>query len=189
MTLFYILVAASLITGSIVWFLIKGKISGSIKLFLIGLSFIAIGLFISYKSALKIELVVGKKHQFSETKGVVLKKYIAGERAFHPEIIYQFKLDSVIYKDSTTMDPPMFGGKRKKYDVARTILEDFEIGDSVNVIYNPASPKESYLKLSVKWNQFVILFFGYLLISAGILFLLLFLIRAKNISASTESAV
>jgi len=101
---------------------------------------------------------------------IIVKSEIVGERAIRPQIEYVYQVDSINYTGETDLDVPMFGGKRKKYDVARESIKDFQVGDTISIFYNPVNPEQSFLKWQIRWNVFGKLGFGFLLLLAGIFF-------------------
>ena len=101
---------------------------------------------------------------------IIVKSEIVGERAIRPQIEYVYQVDSINYTGETDLDVPMFGGKRKKYDVARESIKDFQVGDTIRIFYNPVNPEQSFFKLQIKWNVFGKLGFGFLLLLTGIFF-------------------
>ncbi len=134
-------------------------------------------------SALGVWLVLHQTAQLREwsvvrvwpsVDGVVVASRVAGERAFHPEIVYEYSVAGSTYRDSTSFDTPSFGGRSSKRNVAEAIVANFPVGSPVRVHYDPALPSRSLLRITPDWSHFgkiglggVLLGVGLFLIAAG----------------------
>ena len=105
-------------------------------------------------------------------EGTIVVSEIVGERAIRPRIVYAYTLGDSTYRSESTLDAPMFGGKRKKYDVAEELVSQYPVGSPVTVFYNPDSITQSTLAPSVEWNVYGKLGLGILLFVLGLLGLL-----------------
>lgn len=113
----------------------------------------------------------GAKSSNSHTKGVVISSKVVGKRAIRPEVIYRFDVieyelsndtngsvinfkfvDSNRYIDTTSLNPPMFGGKRKKLDVAEKLVAEYPAGKEVVVFYDQGNPQESFITHQITWD-------------------------------------
>lgn len=126
------------------------------------------------------------KFAYPHTQGVIESSEIIGDRAFRPLITYRFTVTDSTYTAQTSLAPPMFGGKRKKYDVAHVLTDQYPAGDTVRVYYNPQNPDESYLELHVPWEVYGQLSFGVILFLIGLVGLLF--VRLKQTTASESSS-
>lgn len=85
---------------------------------------------------------------WSAVPGVITDSRVVGQRAFRPEIVYEYTVDERIYRDSTSLDPPGFGGRNAKRDAAEGVSSEYPIGKSVIIHYNPVDPSDSRLKIT-----------------------------------------
>jgi hypothetical protein len=111
-----------------------------------------------------------QKKAWIVSDAIIIKSEIVGERAIRPQIEYVYQVDHLNYTGETDLDVPMFGGKRKKYDVARESIKNFQVGDTISIFYNPVNPEQSFYRWQIKWNVFGKLGFGFLLLLTGIFF-------------------
>lgn len=99
--------------------------------------------------------------------GEVISSKVAGQRAYHPRVIYQYNVDGIMYTDSSDLRAPGFGGKRKRLEVAERLVAQYRKGDMVEVHFNRKRPEDSYLGSSLRWGTFGRLGFGLTLYLAG----------------------
>lgn len=105
--------------------------------------------------------------RWPSVSGIVTESGLVGERAIRPALVYQYVVDSITYSGQTTLQAPMFGGKRKKYDVAHTLVEKYPVGAAVEVYYNPDSVAQSTLITSSPWSVYGQLAVGVTLMLIG----------------------
>ncbi len=86
--------------------------------------------------------------------GVVIESAVAGQRAIHPRVVYEYAVAGVTYVSESDLQAPMFGGKRKKYDVAKELVAEYPVGRAVTVHYDPDSAACSVLIAEVPWNVY-----------------------------------
>ena len=150
----------------------KNKVIIIKPLFLIALLVFPISTFLLFVQFVEFENREAHK-SWPTTEGAIIESKIVGERAIRPQIIYQYKVDSVLYIDTSSLNAPMFGGKRKKHDVARALIADYPVGKKLIVSYDTVNPRNSEIVDSVTWDVLAkIGFYGFLiLISAFCLML------------------
>lgn len=110
-----------------------------------------------------------KLRGWSTAAGTIVDSRVIGVRAFRPEIVYQYQVDSVTYRDSTSLDPPGFGGRNSKHDAAGKVASEYPAGKSVTIHYDPTNPSKSLLKITAPWSVYGRLGFGAFLFGAGLL--------------------
>lgn len=108
-----------------------------------------------------------------EIDGEIISSEILGERSFYPEIIYVYYYDNIKYTDTTNLNIPGFGGKRKRYEVAREHISLYNVGDTIKIYIDRKHPENSSLTHSVKWSVFGQFSFGCLLLFIGFLMILM----------------
>ncbi|UCD62762.1 MAG: DUF3592 domain-containing protein [Candidatus Zixiibacteriota bacterium] len=101
--------------------------------------------------------------------GRVVGSRVIGERAIRPEITYEYAVDGVTYRGVTDLGVPMFGGKRKKYDVAEKLAAQYPVGGPVVVYYDPDSTGRSTLTRRLGWDVWGKLSVGLVLCFLGLL--------------------
>jgi hypothetical protein len=101
-------------------------------------------------------------------KACIVKAEITGGRDYRPEITYHYLVDGKEYTGVSDLQAPGFGGKRKRHDAAKGLLEQYRLGDSIDVTYNPARPEESTLMPRPTWDLYVKLSTGLLLFTVGL---------------------
>ncbi|PWB76240.1 hypothetical protein C3F09_00760 [candidate division GN15 bacterium] len=109
--------------------------------------------------------------------GVILTSRVAGDRAIHPEIVYQYTVADTTYRDSTGFDTPSFGGKSVKEDESEAIVAMFPSGAKVRVHYDPQAPARSRLRVSPDWSIYGKIGLGGVLLGLG--FFLIVAARSK----------
>lgn len=102
------------------------------------------------------------------TTGYIVEIAIEEGRTFRPECVYRYTIDNEEYTGSSHLGAPGFGGKRKRYDVASNLIEQFQPGDSIDVFYDPDQPSESTLSPSVSWDVYVKLATGALVFTIAL---------------------
>ncbi len=104
---------------------------------------------------------------WSRVTGIVINSEIAGKRAFHPEITFRYAVNGHVYDFKTDLGTPGFGNKRSRLDTAERIIRDYQIGDSVNVYYDPSDPVRATLRTGPPWHAFVKLGLGIIVLIMG----------------------
>lgn len=99
--------------------------------------------------------------------GYIVEVAIEEGRTYRPECVYRYAVNNVEYTGNSHLGAPGFGGKRKRYDVASSLIEQFKPGDSVDVFYDPEQPSESTLSPAVSWDVYVKLATGALVFMIG----------------------
>ncbi|MEW6412911.1 MAG: DUF3592 domain-containing protein [Candidatus Zixiibacteriota bacterium] len=121
-------------------------------------------------AAIEIETLLINREVTSwpTTTGIVVEAKVVGERAIRPRIVYQYRVDSVIYQGESSLNAPMFGGKRKKYDVAQELVRQYDVGHHVTVHFNPDSVSQSVIAPVITWAIYGRLAFGVTICMLGL---------------------
>jgi hypothetical protein len=106
--------------------------------------------------------------EWPSVTGVVLSAQVIGERAFRPNIVYQYVVGQQTFKDSTDLDQPGFGGRNNKRNAAETIVAAYPVGRELPVHYDPSHPEISLLRVSPDWSIYGKIGFGAFLFGIGI---------------------
>ena len=106
--------------------------------------------------------------EWPEVTAIIVSSEVVGERAIRPEITYRYTVGSVEYENSSDLKVPMFGGKRKKYDVAHELTQRYGVGDTVTARYNPEKHAISVLTPGAPWSIYGRLASAFTLIVCGL---------------------
>jgi hypothetical protein len=87
-------------------------------------------------------------------EGTVIESRVAGQRALHPEIVYEYSINGIRYRDTTSFDTPSFGGRNIKADEAEAISNMYAAGTQVAVHYDPANHSVSLIRTSPDWSVY-----------------------------------
>ena len=85
----------------------------SISVVLIALLTAAAGVGMIYNFESQIELALARRY-WPTTEGTVIKREIAGIRAYHPEITCQYVVNGQAYSLTTSLGTPGFGNRRSR---------------------------------------------------------------------------
>ena len=125
-----------------------------------GLGILGYG-FISLNSA-EIEEAFAKR-SWPKAAGEIIAAELSEPPAFRPLITYSYQVGDSVYQAVTDLGTPPFGGKNKRKSTAERIVDLYPVGKNVGVFYSPENPAESTIRVSAKFNKFVILSIGSLL--------------------------
>ena len=165
----------SIIIALLVRYLIVGKKAYKISraLFIVCVVALPIGTYLVITQTAVLQQHIDSNN-FPTVNGIVVKSEIVGnEKAYRPEITYEYIIDSVTYTKTTSMKSPMFGNKRKQHDVARVTTELYHVGKELEVLYNPYNPADANLPHALAWNVYGQIGFGAFLIMLSIFGLLM----------------
>jgi hypothetical protein len=112
---------------------------------------------------------VRNRRHWPTVTGRITASSVVGERAFRPNLIYQYLVDSALFTDSSFLDMPSFGGRRSRYDAAEKKASEYPVGAEVPVHYNPDNPGESRLKVTAPWSIYGQVGFSGFLIVLGLI--------------------
>ncbi len=120
-------------------------------------------------AAIEIETVLQGREirNWPTAEGVVTESGIVGDRAIRPRVVYEYQVDSAVYRSESDLRVPMFGGRRKKYDVATKLVAKYPVGSPVTVYYQPDSVARSTIVPEVPWDVYGKLGLGVLLCLIG----------------------
>jgi len=162
------------------WYVVVGKTRPSIirPLFVISLIVLPISFYLVISQSIDLQKQLGVQSR-PTVAGTVTEAVVVGERAIRPKITYTYEIDSITYIQITHLNAPMFGNKRKQYDVAHTLTEEHPVGSKVVVYYNPLNPTEATMSPTVKWDTLGKIGFGAVLLMLSLFALLLPLKRKR----------
>lgn len=132
---------------------------------------------------------VRARHHWPTVTGRITASTVVGERAFRPNLVYQYAVDSIVYTDSSFLDMPSFGGRRSRYDAAEKKAAEYPVGSEVPVHYNPAHPAESRLKITAPWSVYGQVGFSGFLIVLGLIAGVAGLRAKTDAAGASESAL
>lgn len=126
-----------------------------------------------------------QRRSWPVTRGVVLESRVEGARAYHPEVVYQYTVDGNVYRDSTILHQPSFGGRSRRYEVAVKEAALYAPGDSVGVYFDPVEPQRSDLVTSLYWADYATAGVGAVLLGLGVCLWLMWIRRRPAESDSS----
>ncbi len=109
-----------------------------------------------------------KIRKWPTAEAKVISSQIAGVRAFHPDIKYQYQVQGVTYVDSTDMNMPEFENKRSRHTTAGKIVGQYSAGTVVTIHYDPENPAISKVSTSASYSAYLILTVGAMLYGTGV---------------------
>ncbi len=170
-----IVVAIPIILTLVVRFLIVRNKAYKINnlLFVVCLILLPIGMFMTVTQTNELSQHLDRQ-SYPFVNGIVVQSEIVGnEDAYRPEVTYKYIVDTVTYSITTTLNSPMFGNKRKQYDVANVTTQEYPVGRQLKVLYDPANPSDGSLPIALAWNVYGQIGFGAFLIALGLFGLLM----------------
>jgi hypothetical protein len=120
------------------------------------------------------------------TATITASEVIREGDVFGPRIVYRYQVDQQIFVDTSHARAPGFGGKRKRFDAAERILEDYPVGDTLTIHYRLDSPEISTLRPGPPWKVYGQLGFGGSLFIAGLFLILIVLFRHEPTQAFSK---
>jgi len=111
---------------------------------------------------------ISESKNWSTTEGIIVSSIVVGDRAFRPDVEFEYSVNGRLYSQTTDLQMPPFGGRRSKYDAANKLAGMFPEGKSVEVHYNPEMPSSSKLKTGIPVEIYLRLSFGTFLLCIGL---------------------
>lgn len=121
---------------------------------------------VSFEST-EIDLFLNMR-KWPTTEAKITSSKVQGKRAFHPEIIYEYRIGDKTYTGETDMGVPGFGTKANRLNVAVTNVFHNPVGKILTIHYNPADPAVSYLKILPSYTVFLLLSVGSIFFGTGL---------------------
>ena len=115
----------------------------------------------------EVDLFLAMKH-WPSVEATITSSRVEGKRAFHPEIIYEYRVAGKTYTGTTDMGVPGFGTKANRLNVAETNVVHNPAGKIILVHYDPNDPSISRLKILPTYTVFLLLSVGSILLGAGL---------------------
>ncbi len=162
-----VVIAAALAGLITAWFLRKVSIKHAWRVSLLGLAIGIAGTVMVINGTTGIRASFERRDWPSVT-GVVIDSKVAGDRASHSVVIYEFSVDGKLYRDSCSMNQPSFGGRNRRREVAVKMIAAYPPGRDVKVFYDATQPEQSTLVLAAYWSDYGMSGFGTLLLAAGV---------------------
>jgi hypothetical protein len=129
--------------------------------------FMLAGFLIIISESVRIDLFLAMRH-WPTAEAKVVSSRVEGKRAFHPEIIYEYRVGEKIYTGTTDMGVPGFGTKANRLNVAETNVTHYPAGTVITVHYDPNDPSVSQLKIVPTYTVFLLLSVGSILLGVGL---------------------
>jgi len=98
----------------------------------------------------------------------IVSTEVAGTRAFHPVIGYEYWVDGTKYLGETDMGMPGFGSKAYRKSNSERIISDYPPGTRVPVHYDPENPSQSMIHTAVHYSTYLLITIGTLFYGSGL---------------------
>jgi hypothetical protein len=134
-------------------------------------------LFLVFITCIGAAIIVIESHdidQFLEMRkwptveAKIISSRVEGQRAFHPEIIYEYAVSGETYTGTTDMGVPGFGTKANRLNVASTNVVHNPVGKIITVHYDPHNPSNSQLRIVPTYTTFILLSVASMLLGTGL---------------------
>lgn len=133
----------------------------------LGVLFFILGALLVSSQVAELRQYAGLR-QWTSVEGSIVSSRVIGDRARRPLIVYEYTAGGARYVDSTSLDPPNFGGRNAKREAAEAVANEYPTGKAVTIHFNPANPSESRLKITPPWSVYGKAGFGALLFGLGL---------------------
>jgi hypothetical protein len=113
---------------------------------------------VSYAGFLKfenLEIYLARRH-WPITQGTITSSDITGDRALRPVIGYRYTVGDSTYTDTTNLNTPGFGNKRRRLEVAEAWVKEYPVGKTIPVRYDPQAPRMAYISITPPWTDFFV---------------------------------
>ncbi|MCP4685091.1 MAG: DUF3592 domain-containing protein [bacterium] len=177
----YILVPAAALGVLVGWALRSLRYTFGYLALVISIVLAALGIGITFDGSSRLEAGFESRN-WPVVNGVVIESRVEGSRAFHPRIIYEYTVEGTLFRDSTALQQPSFGGRRRRKEVAETEKDRFEPGQEVAVHYDPKDPARSNLGRFLHWSDYGRTGTGGVLFGVGLCFMTLYLFGRRRSS-------
>ena len=107
--------------------------------FILSIVFVLFGITLLFIQSEEISSALNRQ-QWPKVNGIVTETKIVGERAYNPEITCKYKVNDSEHLLVTDLSTPGFGRKRSRQSTARIIINEYPVGSSVHIFYNPQNP-------------------------------------------------
>ncbi len=120
-----------------------------------------------------------ERRAWPTASATIVRSEVIGVRAYRPNVVYEYRVETLVYRDSSALQPAAFGGRNSKREKAKTVIADYPVGATVVVYYNPQDPGESYLRPGPSWAPFGWLGTGGTLVLGGLVLTLVGIRRRR----------
>ncbi|MBN1479866.1 DUF3592 domain-containing protein [candidate division KSB1 bacterium] len=127
-----------------------------------------------------------KKTEWPSVDGEIIASSVVGERAFRPDIRYEYYVKNKKYSGSSSLNVPGFGGRMNRLDAAEKLTKSHPVESFIAVYYNPDNPLESTLVPQPGYSHFIKLGTSTILFNAGLIIIFLWITQGKRKSQPHE---
>ena len=124
-------------------------------------------------------------NQWPSTTGTIIISDVIGERAFRPNLVYTYEVAGQVYRDSSDLNMPSFGGRNNRRSAAETMAGMYPVGSTVVIHYQPEDPANSRLRVSPPWSVYGQMGFGGVLLLLGLFVTGWYLRRRLSVSSKS----
>jgi hypothetical protein len=129
--------------------------------------FLIFGTILMLNSANDINESINRK-SWPTLMAKVIDTDIIGDRAYSPQLSCQYTVEDKVYTLITDLKTPGFGRKKTRRQTSEIILDDYPVGSTVRIRYNPENPSEAFIRTGPYWSDYLKISLGVLLAVLGI---------------------
>ena len=108
-----------------------------------------------------------ERRHWSTVEGTVVRSELVGGRNYRPEIELEYDVEGATYRVVSNLGATGFGSKRSRYDVGKHLIADYPPGRRVSMHYDSAHPARAVLLVRPRFQSFVLVAVGILLLAVG----------------------
>lgn len=127
-----------------------------------------------------------QKTKWPSVDGTIVASTVVGERAFRPDIRYEYLVNNKHYSGSSFLNMPGFGGRMNRLDAAEKLAKAFPAGSHIVVYYRPENPQESTLVPQPAYSYFIKIGTSTILFILGLILLFLWISQRLSKPLSDE---
>jgi high-affinity Fe2+/Pb2+ permease len=132
-----------------------------------GVLLLVVGSALVVHGSKKIEEARAKK-SWPSAQAVIVSSKVGGKRAFHPEVVYRYRVGEKKFVGQTIMNMPGFGGRTNRLDAAEKIVAAHKAGTMITVHYNPQQSQMSVISIVPTYTVFMQLSVGVMMVCLAV---------------------
>ncbi|MBD3224634.1 MAG: DUF3592 domain-containing protein [Caldithrix sp.] len=117
--------------------------------------------------------------QWEPVQATIVSGQVIGDRAYLPQVIYEYQVQGTTYQDTTFFNRPSFGGRINRMESAENILRSNPVGSTLKIYHHPQHPGRSRLKIHPPWDFYGKLSFAELLLTLSLMVITLRIVKGK----------
>lgn len=123
-------------------------------LFLFGIALLILGTIFTIAASQQTRSAFMEK-SWPAVQGYITSSVVVGQRAFRPDIEFQYVVDGDTLHGSSSLNQPGFGGRMNRLDAAEKEVHEYGAGKTVRVHYEPGNPQNCTLSPGPTYAMFL----------------------------------